>query len=163
MLTFSRVHTSRPAEILHTSYMRNTIIIISVVIFFSLLAVFVAFNRENTTNKNSILEDVVQPDLKTTFNEWVKCKNREVPTGFQVTWKIKLKSISTFGGLYGKGHIEGNKSYTVHLRWDTESEFYKYRRPRITRGDILIMNGTFWGISENGDVIIDVKHMKVIK
>jgi len=47
-----------------------------------LLAVFVAFNRENATNKNSILEDVVQPDLKATFNEWVKCKNREVLTGF---------------------------------------------------------------------------------
>jgi len=97
------------------------------------------------------------------FNEWVKCKNKEVPIDFQVTWKIKLKFISVFGGLYGKGYVEGNKSYPVFLRWDSESEFYKYRKPHITMGDNLIINGTFWGISENGDVIIDVKRMKVIQ
>ena len=142
--------------------MRNVIILLFIVSFVVLLISIKAPNIENSDN-NSIKEKFVQPNLETTYNEWVKCKNKETPTGFQVIWKIKLKSISTFGGLYGKGNIYGNKSYTVYLRWDTESEFYKYRRPIIKRGDVVMIKGTFWGISEKGDVIIDVKHMEIIE
>jgi len=123
----------------------------------------IIFHVDKSIDKSYVLMDAIQSELKSMYSEWYKCKNKEVPFGFQIIWKIKLKSISSIGGLYGEGHIYGDKAYAIKLRWDTESEFYKYRKPKVSRGDIILIKGTFWGISEGGDVIIDVKEMKVVK
>jgi len=132
-----------------------------------LLSLLISFlscgSRDETISKNSYAEENMQMDLRAMYSEWNKCKNREVSPGFQVAWKIKVTDISSFGGLYGRGYIYKNKHCKLHLTWDPESELSKFVRSKIAKGSIVITKGTFEGISEKGEIIIDVKSMEIIK
>jgi len=102
------------------------------------------------------------PIIMTSSIEWEKCKNKEVASDFQVFWKVRIDEISTFGGLYAKTHLIENESCRVRLRWSTESDFYKNRLPEINNGNTVQITGTYWGVSEDGSVIIDVKHFEIL-
>jgi len=141
---------------------KNTLIIIVVLVLSFLFYGFAVCDKDKT-DKIKEKESIVAPDALTTYAEWDRCKRGEAPATFRVIWKVKIETISTFGGLYAKGHIQGNRSCTVQLRWDTDSEFYTKRIPAITDGDVVIIRGAFWGISENNDVIITVGQMELIK
>jgi hypothetical protein len=105
---------------------------------------------------------VKEPIMMTSSIEWEKCKNKEIPSNHQVSWKVRIDEISTFGGLYGKAHLVENGLCKVRLRWSTESDFYQNRLPEIKDGDTVQVTGTFWGVSEDGTVIVDVKHFEIL-
>lgn len=133
---------------------------INIITIFLVLIITTISCGSNDTDKSD--EKGMRIDLKEMYSEWNKCKNKEVSPGYRVNWKIKITSISSFGGVYGKGYIFGDKFYTLHLAFDPESELYKSVRSKIAMGSIILANGTYEGVTEKGEIIIEVEHIDII-
>lgn len=89
--------------------------------------------------------------------EWMQCQDTK--PGFEIDWKVKIKVISSFGGLYVKGYIYNYKSYPVHITFDTEifdiERDYPKIRQEIRGGDILKLKGKCVGVTEEGEIWIE--------
>jgi len=97
--------------------------------------------------------------IKKSYEEWLACRNREVDPGFLVKWTIRVTMISSFGGRYGRGFIEGNKNCKLHLLWDPEGAFADFLDSK-KRSNVAAVEGRFEGVTENGEVIIEVIGVK---
>jgi hypothetical protein len=126
-------------------------------------AIDIGFCVQRTDLAGMKTEVIVKSEIERTSIEWKRCKNRELQTSHPLQWRINIESISSFGGLYAKGYLQGNKAFPVQLRWDQESDYLRTRKPTIVQGDIIDIKATFWGVSEMGAVIITVTQIYKIK